>query len=156
MPKQRWMTIQMLIWFIQICNLKNRLLNRDPIHKWLTNIGISAWLTCSSTASSSSKYRVAHLHHHFFFLGELYHLALHGCSSDLSKEPLVSSFNRGPLHFSFTSLHVFCWAALHSLARGGVLLEHPQDSSVVLLVVQQELWSSEHVCLQGRPEHNCR
>ena len=22
MPKQRWMTIQMLIWFIQICNLK--------------------------------------------------------------------------------------------------------------------------------------
>ena len=37
MPKQRWMTIQMLIWFIQICNLKNRLLNRDPVRKWLTN-----------------------------------------------------------------------------------------------------------------------
>ena len=34
-------------------------------------------------------HRVAHLCHHFFFLGELYHLALHGCSSDLSKEPLL-------------------------------------------------------------------
>ena len=135
MPKQRWMTIQMLIWFIQICNLKNRLLNRDPIPKDLLILASLLGFHGPPQHPLHCRYRVAHLRHHFFFLGELYHLALHGCSSDLSKEPLLSSFNRGPLHYSFSSLHVFCWAALHSLARGGVLQEHPQDSSIVLLVV---------------------
>ena len=62
-------------------------------------------------------YRVAHLRHHFFFLGELYHLALHGCSSDLSKEPLLSSLIED-LFFHHLFLYMFSAELLFTAWQG--------------------------------------
>ena len=63
---------------------KDRLLNRDPIHNYLLILASLLGFHGPPQHPLHCNYRVAHLRHHFFFLGELYHLALHGCSSDLS------------------------------------------------------------------------
>ena len=93
MPKQRWMTIQMLIWFIQICNLKNKLLTKIQYTNDLLILASLLGFHVPPEHPLHCKDWVAHLHHNFFFLIELFPLALHCCSSDLSKEPLLSSFN---------------------------------------------------------------
>ena len=89
---------------------KEQIVNRDPIHKWLTDIGISAWLSCSN--------RVAHLCHQFLlYMGP-------------SISPLIAAAPTPARNLFFLHLledlsilmyaYVFCQAALHNYTRGGV------------------------------------
>ena len=110
------------------------IVNRDPIQMGNLHTLSSLLGYLVSQLPHHCKYRVAHLRHQFLLYIEPLHLALNSCSSKPQQGTSSFFIYRRTSLFSSFSQYIIYRVALHSLTRGGVLLEHTQDSSVILLI----------------------